>query len=90
MSNRSSAWIAETGRTLWSYRYGWPYDGGGLYPGPRSTPTVHGGKVYFAAPNGLVGCLTAERGTLVWSVNVNEKFQRPRHRLRLFRLAAGD
>src|SRR6185436_2004830 len=30
----------KTGDTLWSYNYAWPYDGGGLYPGPRSTPTV--------------------------------------------------
>src|SRR5262245_40344992 len=22
---------AETGKTVWSSRYGWPYDGGGLY-----------------------------------------------------------
>jgi len=65
---------ADTGQKIWSYRYGWPYDGGGLYPGPRSTPTIHDGKVFFAAPNGLIGCLTADTGTLVWSVNATEKF----------------
>ena len=64
----------DTGRTLWAHRYGWPYDGGGLYPGPRSTPAVARGKVYFAAPSGLVGCLTADNGMLLWSVNVTEKF----------------
>jgi outer membrane protein assembly factor BamB len=64
----------ETGKTIWTYSYGWPYDGGGLYPGPRSTPAVHEGNVYFAAPSGLVGCLTAADGSLVWSVNVTEKF----------------
>ncbi|HZN34180.1 MAG TPA: PQQ-binding-like beta-propeller repeat protein [Pirellulaceae bacterium] len=64
---------AETGRTIWSYSYGWPYDGGGLYPGPRSTPTVSGGQIYFASPQGLVGCLTTA-GRLVWSVNINELF----------------
>ena len=51
---------ADTGRTIWSYSYGWPYDGGGLYPGPRSTPTVSGGQIFFASPQGLVGCLTAD------------------------------
>jgi hypothetical protein len=30
---------AETGQTLWEHRYGWPYEPGGLYPGPRATPT---------------------------------------------------
>ena len=64
----------DTGKTVWSYRCGWPYDGGGLYPGPRSTPSLADGKVYFATPQGLVGCLKAENGEPVWSLNINEKF----------------
>lgn len=64
-----------TGETIWSYRYGWPYDGGGLYPGPRSTPTVYDGHVYYVAPNGDVGCVTAETGTLVWSCNPKEQYR---------------
>jgi hypothetical protein len=34
---------AETGKTVWSSRYSWPYEGGGLYPGPRSTPAWYDG-----------------------------------------------
>lgn len=64
---------AETGDVLWSHRYGWPYDGGGLYPGPRATPAVADGNVYFAAPNGLIGCVDAKTGSAVWSVNLKEK-----------------
>ena len=64
----------DTGQTLWSYSYGWPYDGGGLYPGPRSTPTVSGQHVYFASPQGAVFCVTAERGQLVWSGDFNKRF----------------
>lgn len=64
----------ETGKTIWSYSYGWPYDGGGLYPGPRSTPTISGGNVYFASPQGVVGCVTAKSGELVWSVDVLQQF----------------
>ena len=30
---------ANSGETLWEYRYGWPYDPAGVYPGPRATPT---------------------------------------------------
>src|SRR5262245_18729411 len=30
---------AETGETVWEYRYDWPYEPAGLYPGPRATPT---------------------------------------------------
>lgn len=65
---------ADTGRTVWEHRYGWPYDPGGMYPGPRATPTWSNGRIYFAAPDGLVRCLRAADGQQVWSVNINEKF----------------
>ena len=60
---------ANTGRTIWSYLYGWPYDGGGLYPGPRATPAWYQNRIYYADPDGTVGCLNAGDGTLVWSKN---------------------
>lgn len=63
-----------TGEEIWTHRYGWPYESAGIYPGPRSTPTVHEGRVYFAGPRGLVGCLDAADGQVVWSLNVVEKF----------------
>ena len=65
---------AETGRRLWEYRCGWPFDPAGMYPGPRATPTWHDGRLYFAAPDGLVGCLDAATGRHVWSVNLAAKF----------------
>lgn len=64
---------AGTGETIWTYRYDWPFEATGLYPGPRSTPTLAGGRVYFAAPSGLVGCLTRD-GSLLWSIDVIKKF----------------
>lgn len=66
---------AETGDTLWSHNYGWPYEGGGLYPGPRSTPTLHNGRLYFAAPDGTIGCLDAQTGTPVWSCNPKKRYR---------------
>lgn len=65
---------AATGETVWEYRYDHPYDPAGLYPGPRGTPTLAQGRVYFAGPSSLVGCLSAETGRHVWSVNVFERF----------------
>ena len=53
----------------WTHHYGWPYEGGELYPGPRSTPTWHEGHLYFSAPDGSVTCLKAVDGTRVWSCN---------------------
>ena len=65
---------ADRGEPVWEYRYGWPYDSAGMYPGPRATPTWHEDRVYFAAPDGLVGCLDARDGRLLWSRNVNQDF----------------
>ena len=65
---------AETGRTLWEHRYAWPYEPGGMYPGPRATPTWHDGKIYYAAPDGKVGCLDAETGRPLWTVDLDERF----------------
>ena len=65
---------AETGQSVWEYSYSWSYQAGGMFPGPRATPTWWEGRIYFASPNGLVGCLEATDGHLLWSVNVVERF----------------
>ena len=67
--------FADSGKTKWQYRYDWPYDPVGVYPGPRSTPTYDDGFVYFTSPSGLIGCLNAESGNLVWSVELEETFR---------------
>jgi len=61
---------ADTGKTIWEYRYNWPYEGMGVYPGPRATPSLSDGRVFFAAPSGMIGCLDAETGREIWSRNV--------------------
>lgn len=64
---------ADTGRQVWSYRYGWPYEGGGLYPGPRATPAWYQNRIYFGSPDGTVGCLNADTGSVVWSKNPKQQ-----------------
>ena len=66
---------ALSGKTIWEYRYAWPYEPAGLYPGPRATPTIDGEFVYFSAPDGLVGSLRFDSGQLVWSLNLFSQFQ---------------
>ncbi|MDB5386364.1 MAG: outer rane biosis protein BamB, partial [Planctomycetaceae bacterium] len=65
---------ADTGAKIWSYRYGWPCEANGLYPGPKSTPTWAAGRVYYAAPDGAVGCLDATDGSLIWTVNPKRQY----------------
>jgi len=65
---------ADSGEPVWEYRYGWPYDAAGMYPGPRATPTWSAGRVIFAAPDGLIGCLDARDGRLLWSRHVTAEF----------------
>ena len=64
---------ASTGETLWEHRYDWPFEATGLYPGPRSTPTIAGGKIYFATPAGSVGCLN-NLGQLIWLQELKTQF----------------
>jgi len=67
---------ADTGRTVWEHAYGWPYQAAGMFPGPRATPTYAGGRIYFTAPSGLIGCLDdTAGGRVVWTVNVVEHFK---------------
>jgi hypothetical protein len=65
---------AATGTERWRHRYDWPYEPAGVYPGPRGTPAWHAGRVYFAGSLGLVGCLEADTGQVVWTVSLKERF----------------
>ena len=65
---------ADSGETIWSYKYDWPYEAAGVYPGPRATPALAAGRVYFESPAGLIGCLDADSGDLIWSRNVIEEY----------------
>ncbi len=64
---------ATNGKTIWQYRYDWPFQVTGLYPGPRSTPTIANGRIYFSTPLGAVGCLSAQ-GDLVWQQDLKTKY----------------
>ncbi len=66
---------AGTGRRIWTRRYEYPWQPDGRWPGPMATPTVAGGRVYFAGAFGLAGCLDARDGRLLWSRNVAEEFK---------------
>jgi outer membrane protein assembly factor BamB len=59
----------ESGRTLWSHEYAAEYGDLDYGNGPRSTPTVHGGRVFTLGTVGHVHALDAESGEVIWRVD---------------------
>ena len=65
---------AATGNTVWKTVLNpAPEVTGGArtHPGPRSTPTVENGKVYLIGAGGMLHCLDAKTGKVIWK---NESF----------------
>jgi len=59
---------AGDGSEVWKYDYPAPEVTGAAsrHPGPRSTPVVARGKIVTLGATGIVSCLDAKDGTLVW------------------------
>jgi outer membrane protein assembly factor BamB len=66
---------AATGETLWTHEYPVRYGKMDYGNGPRSTPTVHDGRVYTFGAVGHLHCLDAVKGKVLWSVDTVRKFQ---------------
>jgi outer membrane protein assembly factor BamB len=58
-----------TGQERWAYAYGIYYkDATHMGDGPRSTPTIHAGRIYSLGALGELTCLDAD-GKKIWSAN---------------------
>ena len=64
---------AVKGTKLWETKVGASYKNS-YGNGPRSTPTIDGKNIYVQLPNGPLACLDAEKGTIVWSVDLFKEF----------------
>src|SRR5438128_2909443 len=63
-----------TGKVLWKHEY--PCEYTVSYPaGPRTTPVIHGGKVYTLGAMGDLICLEAATGKPLWSKNFVRDYQ---------------
>jgi outer membrane protein assembly factor BamB len=62
---------AATGAGVWTNKYEAlaPTGAAGRHPGPRSSPTVANGKVVTLGVDGMLSCLEADSGKLVWRKN---------------------
>jgi outer membrane protein assembly factor BamB len=71
---------AATGKELWTFPYASVYTpmiGGGDpdWGLGRSTPTYDDGRVYTLSALGILHCLDAEKGTLIWKRDIQTDFK---------------
>ncbi len=66
---------AKTGELLWEFAYPTNYsDFYGYNGGPRCSPVVDGDRVYLYGAEGILHCLDAKQGKLIWKVDTVVKF----------------
>ena len=67
----------QTGEIVWTHAdpVRWDPRGAGSlgYAGPRATPTIHEGKVYTQGATGILNCLDARTGEVIWSHDTLDK-----------------
>jgi outer membrane protein assembly factor BamB len=69
----------QTGEPVWTHadatRFDPPDAIGGLGDvGPRATPTIHGDRIFTQGGTGIVNCLDARTGRVVWSHDTPAEF----------------
>lgn len=63
----------KTGQVVWKREHAEKYTIS--YPaGPRSTPLIHQGKVYFQGAEGQLTCFDANSGEVVWDKNLKATY----------------
>ena len=58
---------ATTGKEIWKHSYAAPLDPKYYEGGTSATPTVDGDRVYTVSKRGVVHCLDAAKGSVIWS-----------------------
>ena len=72
-SERVLCFNEADGKLLWQHEYACAYTVS-YAAGPRTTPTVHAGKVYTLGSEGNLVCLDAETGKPAWSRDFKKEF----------------
>lgn len=68
-----SCYSAKTGEPVWTNAVKAKHDDAMGGEGPRSTPTFANGKIYAQSAGGLLQCLDASTGTVVWKQEMTTK-----------------
>jgi outer membrane protein assembly factor BamB len=72
---RLSCLNSETGEFLWKFEYPTNYiDDFGYNNGPRCCPVIDGDRVYLLGVEGMLHCVRATDGKLLWKVDTFAKF----------------
>lgn len=72
---RLNCWKSETAEPLWTFEYPTDYqDLYGYSGGPRCSPIVDGDRVYIYGAEGMLHCVRAEDGKLIWKVDTIADF----------------
>ena len=72
-----AAFDATTGKRLWEKSYDREEFKPLFGAGPRSTPTIDGGKVYTLGGTGILACWDAKSGDIAWKVDTLKEFKAP-------------
>lgn len=69
-----TCYLIATGEPLWGHSITGRHEQamGGI--GPRSTPTIHRGRVYALGATGVLRCLDGRSGKLLWSEDLRKKY----------------
>jgi outer membrane protein assembly factor BamB len=63
---------AITGEELWSHEDPARFEEAIAGVGPRATPTFHNGKLFTLGATGILNCLDALSGKLLWQTNITQ------------------
>ncbi len=63
--------LANQGKELWAVEIG---STSGSYPGPRSTPTLDGDRIFALSSNGVLACVETAKGKIAWKKNLAKDF----------------
>lgn len=67
-----------SGQLLWDREYGMAWDRS--YPETRSTPTIENDRIYLVGGQGMVSCLDARSGEMIWQKDAHKEYRGAIHR----------
>lgn len=74
-SERIHCFDAETGKSVWSYRYPCQYRNVQYQAGPRAAMLIHQGRAYSLGTMGHLFCFDATTGEVLWQTDLQKEYR---------------